>query len=730
MIKRNGISLSLIVAATIFSTVSATASDLGTIQVESSTIVDKFKSKKSEVSNTTTISGEVVDESHAENIQQVLQSIPGVTSEVSSGDSLKIHLRGVENQMYMGEKPGVAIVIDGVPVFERTGSVNIDLDNIESIKVIKGGASYLFGDDALSGAVIITTKKGSKYANNEGAYEFGSYGYQKLLAKAGYANDALSFHIQASERKADGYHEDSSYSAKYLNGKLQYYIDDSSDLTFGLELSKRKKDTHGTVGGAKEAKTNPESRYRGAQTSRDYARNFDVDLLKLFLTYSKDFSNNTNLLLNGYMYQDHTTFKTAPQTRTNTGATDTTLDDNAYVNFNDYKQIQKGVKSEFSTSSNSFATLLGLDLRSMEKKNKTTYLVNQALITSYFPFSAIADYYKAGDLSADDKTDEYVYAGYGEYKQGITQDLIATANLRYDLIKLNYKDYQANNNHKKDFNVYSYRLGLNYQLNDKNTLFTNFSTGFRAPSIDQLYAGDNYSAYNPAQSNPNLKPEQSNNYEIGLRGSLSNINYEASLFQIDRYDFIMKSSGNYGKTSTTYMWDNIGGARHRGLELALNGPLTQELSFNLAYTYLDAVYTDYTNFGMDLGGTVYTYDVTGNTIPRTSKHQLNVITNYQANKELKFSAEVNAKSSYYADDLNKLKIKEQAIVNLGADYKTKVSTFDVKLFVKVDNVFDNFYYNTVRSSSDRDGNGVFDYEDLSITVNPGRVYTAGLSVKF
>ena len=103
------------------------------------------------------ISGEKVDRAHTENIQQMLQSIPGVTTDLQSGDSLKIHIRGIENQVYMGEKPGVAVVIDGVPVFERTGRVNIDMDNIESIKVIKGGASYLFGDDALSGAVIITT---------------------------------------------------------------------------------------------------------------------------------------------------------------------------------------------------------------------------------------------------------------------------------------------------------------------------------------------------------------------------------------------------------------------------------------------------------------------------------------------------------------------------------------------------------------------------------------------
>ncbi|QFR43837.1 TonB-dependent receptor [Sulfurimonas xiamenensis] len=712
--------------------INASALDIGTIQVESSTIEDKFATKKTEVSTTTTISGEEVDEAHAESVQQLLQSIPGVTTEYTSGDSLKIHLRGVENQMYMGEKPGVAIVIDGVPVFERTGKVNIDLDNVESIKVIKGGASYLFGDDALSGAVIITTKKGAKYNHNYGAVEFGSYGYRKYLARTGYANDNLSFHIQASQKKSDGYWEDSDYESNYLNGKLQYYIDDTSDLSFGFEYADRTKDTHGTVGGETAARTNPESiYYEDDQGSRDYTRDYDVELLKLFLTYSKDFSNNSNLLVNGYIYTDDTTYMSAPQTRDSDGLTDPSFDDEDYTYDNDYAQIQRGIKSEYRSSFDTFATLLGLDLRFNEYENKSIYRVNQALITSYRPFTAISDYYTAGDAKSDDTTDENVYAVYGEYKQEITKDLSATANLRYDLIKLDYEDHM-DNKYKEDFKVYSYRLGMNYKINDNLDIYANYSTGFRAPTVTQLYAGST-SAWGYTENNPDLDPEKSHNYEIGLRARAKGIAYEAALFQIDRKDFIMKSSGNYGDSTRTYtdMWDNIGGARHRGLELSADGKATDKLSFNLAYTYLDAYYTQYDNFAIEFGGTDLTFfDATDNQIPRTPRHQLNLILDYMPINELKLTTEVNAKSDYYADDLNQIKIAGHATVNLLANYTNKIGDYQYNLFARVDNVFDKFYYNTARSSGDRNEDGVFDAEDLSITVNQGRVYTAGLSVKF
>lgn len=130
----HSILLSSLIASSCFG-----AENLGTIGIDSTTIDDRFHPSRTEVSSTSSIEGTKVDEAHIENLQQVLQSIPGITSEIKAGDTLKIHIRGVENQRYMGEKPGVAVVIDGVPVFERTGAVNIDLDNIASIKVIRGG---------------------------------------------------------------------------------------------------------------------------------------------------------------------------------------------------------------------------------------------------------------------------------------------------------------------------------------------------------------------------------------------------------------------------------------------------------------------------------------------------------------------------------------------------------------------------------------------------------------
>jgi len=704
---------------------------LNPLSVTASTIDDKFDSQKQEASNVTVISGETVDAAHAENIQQILNSVPGLTTEIQSGDSLKIHIRGVENQRYMGEKPGVAIVIDGVPVFERTGRVNIDLDNIESIKVIKGGASYLFGEDALSGAVIITTKRGAKNAYNALGFETGNFGYRKYLARTGYANNDLNVYVQATRRTSDGYWEDSDYDTRYLNSKLQYYIDDTSDVTAGVEISRREKDSHGTVKGVTQALTNPRS-YDDGSGDRDYTRMYDVALEKYFLTYSKEFGDNTNLMVNAYQYNDETDFLSAPIKYDTSGTLVT--DDDAYSTGNDYYQIQRGIKSEFRTTTDALGILFGLDFRDNYYENKARIIEDYA--SRIRPTVTVVT---AGTITQDDETDENVYAAYGELKYAWSDALVLTTNARYDHITMDYTDNLHALDLDKSFDVGSYRVGATYAFNAQASLYTNVSTGFRAPTVDQLFAGD-ISPTGTTLSNPDLKPETSMNYEIGLRGTAGFFEYDAAIFQIDRDDYIMATVGQYASIDKSIPDDanqyrNIGGMRNRGFELALNTDRSKRLYAELAYSFIDARFTQYDNFNLILGNpysnyTVEHYDLSGKRIPRVSKHTGNFRVNYLNDARWLWTLELNARSRYYADELNRLEIPGYAVVNLMATYAGKTMGYSYELFAKIDNLTDTFYYNTARASGDNNYDGTYDAEDLSLTVNPGRVLTAGLSVKF
>jgi len=711
-------------------TMNAQAEDLGLIQVESSTIDDRNIDWRSEPSSVAVISGEEVDKAHTENVQQMLQSIPGITTEFSSGDTLKIHIRGVDNNRFMGEKPGVAVVIDGVPVFERTGKVNIDMDNIETIRVIKGGASFLFGEDALSGAVIITTKRGAKYAGYKLAAEAGSFGYKKGLARVGMAEDDYSFHIQGSTRSTDGYYFQSDYTADYLNGKLEYYLDNDSDITFGFEQSRRDKDSHGTVTGVTQATLDPKS-----VNGRDYVRMFDVELAKYFVTYNKDLADNKNLMVNIYQFTDDTEYNSAPVRYDATGAAVTDVD--SYTTHNIYEQIQRGLKTELRGSAAKSAWLGGIDIRDNQYDNYAVY------ITDHKPSpSPMAPVLTAGTVIGDNLTDETVNAIYGEYKYNIAKDTVVTVNGRYDNITLDYTDgIDANLNGEEEFNVTSWRLGANHQLKDNLGIYATLSTGFRAPTAEELFYGDS-NLGNDVDPNRNLDPEKTFNTEIGLHNQTqwadTKVDIDLAIFQLDRDDFIMPSVGQYASNNTgSSSFENIGGARHRGIELGIQTDETKTWSFGLAFTYLDAVFTDYDNYYLSLNnpytpaGTSVLYDNTGNDVPRVPKAHINLTTVYRISSTHTVTAEVDNKSSYYADEINQEKIDGHTVLNLLWNYDFKQGEKATwTMFARIDNVLDENYYNVARGHYDSNYDGTYDADDLSIVVNQGTTITAGAEVKF
>jgi iron complex outermembrane receptor protein len=363
----------------------------------------------------------------------------------------------------------------------------------------------------------------------------------------------------------------------------------------------------------------------------------------------------------------------------------------------------------------------------------------------------------AGYVQSDNSTDEAVQAVYGEAKFRVSTPLVVTLNGRIDHIAYDYTDLKDSKNLDKSFNVGSWRVGANYALQENMDLFGNVSTGFRAPTVDQLFAGT-LTPTGGTANNPDLVPETAINIEFGLRtkttlfGATTEI--DATLFQIERDNYIMSTAGQYSPSTGVLsdMYDNIGGMRNRGLELALTSKPSTSFSWDLAYTYIDARFTSYDNFNLQLGTKAWNsttpdtcadvvaaptsnwcvvhYDLAGYSVPRVPDHHINLTLRFKPDSFWTISGEMDSQSAYYADELNWVEIAPRTTFNLLANYDRKKGKQIWSYFGRIDNVLGDDYYNTARGSSDQNGDGVFDEEDISITVNQGRTYTAGLSVTF
>jgi len=690
------------------------AVELSEVKVESSTIEDLNYDKKTEVSTVNVIDEKTIDEINPKNINEILQSVPGITADVRNS-GVEIHIRGIGQQEFMGEDTGVAIVIDGVPVLQNGGKVKFNVDEIESIKVIKGGASYLYGNTALAGAVIITTKKAKNKNSADLKLEVGNYGYQNAELNAYKSTDDYSANINVNYTDDDSYWgiEGKNWT-KSANGKLQYYINDDSDITFGANYTDKFEAGGGSVTGVTNATLHPE----GVVGDWSYLRDYYSTLQKYFALYSQDFNNGSNLKAQTYYYQDSYDYKSGPEDTTGDG-----LDD-SYRNKINEDIDQYGLKIEYRGELNKLAYMIGTDLGQRKLDSYTIQLVDSSRGT-------------AGDTSAGDST-ENNYAIYAETKYKLSQKMTFVLNGRYDYNNYNYDsashEFDGTNwvdstvSRETSFNNFSYRVGTTYIINKAEILFANLSTGFRNPTVEQMYKGDFDSNY---INNPDLKQETTINYEIGMRGDINIISYEASLFLTDTKDIISRSAGTYYSSATDNMYDNVGDARNRGFELSVKSDRSKQLSFSLAYTYLDAYYRKHKPFTVALGSRStaddVTYDITGNQLPRVPHQKFNFITYYKVMKKLELMGTLYAQSSYYADETNFATMPGYATVNLKATYQHKK---DMEFFVQVNNIFDRQYYQTVYLYSDKNGDGVLNGEDASITVDPGRIMYAGLKYRF
>jgi len=116
------------------------------------------------------------------------------------------------------------------------------------------------------------------------------------------------------------------------------------------------------------------------------------------------------------------------------------------------------------------------------------------------------------------------------------------------------------------------KLGLTRRLGDSFSAYLQYSSGFRAPPPEDVNIGLDLPLLNiRAIPNPDLKPEQSNGYEIGLRYESASLRFTVSGYCTDYDDFI-ESKVNLGADPATkviiFQSQNIERARVYGTEVS------------------------------------------------------------------------------------------------------------------------------------------------------------------
>lgn len=463
---------------------------------------------------------------------EALRDVPGAAV-VQTGSF------GGQTSLFMrgGQSNYVKVLVDGVPVNQPGGSfdfANLTTDNVERIEVVRGPASVLYGSDAVTGVVQIFTRRGTGPSRIEAGVRGGTYGTLAWEAEASGGTHGAGYSISLSHFASDGtYAFNNRYHDTVLSGLARVTPDDRTDATFSLRYGDNV--SHFPTNGAGVPVDHNQFTYGSGPTlGLDLGHYFTRRLEARVLLAT----NETN---GG--------FDNRP---------DSTADSSRFQSLDDVRRSSADLRANLYLPSGPVVTVGAV----VEQERERSFNVCE---TSF------------GDCSTPpiDST-RWNTAFYAQAVTGADRRIALTTGVRVE-------DNQR-------FGTYAaYRVGAVYRLGGGRRLRANAGTGFREPTFFENYS-TGFSV-----GNPDLKPEHSRSWEVGVEQSLARTRASLAATFFDQR-FVDMIDYNPGAAPGAPNYYNVAAADANGLELGAVLTPVEPVSMAVSYTYL---HTEVTNPGFD-----------------------------------------------------------------------------------------------------------------------------------
>ena len=484
MIKRAGV-LALILACTVYATDLNEVQffeDSGVIRLEETTISgDGFENTiRDTPKNITIVTAQDIKESGAKNVVEAVKSVPGVRVSEGTGKTGVIDVRGQGANTQMN----TAIIVDGVKMnpidMSSFNLYSIPIETVEKIEIIPSGASVVYGDNTVGGAVNIITKNGKGKDSLILQAEGGSY--ESYNGNLGFNTTVDKFKIfgNVTGKTTDGYRENGYLRSQDVMAGTRYQINGANALTLKYDYHK---DHMGFPGPLFQSEIDDDRTQTG--TPDDWGKN-ESHRFNLGYNYKKD---NLEIINNTTYYEK--SYKSAMAMRYS--ETFTSSQTNSKY---DTANLSNDFKMKYNTDRNKF--IAGFDILDGELKSKTDNL-----------------YATYKNITAKKQS----IGGFISDTYSFTDKVDFTGGIRQQQTKFDYSIDED-----KTYNNTVYDLALNYKYSETGSTFISYGTDFRTPTTDEII--EVYSS----NINTDLKPQTGENIEIGVKDYIADTFISASVF--------------------------------------------------------------------------------------------------------------------------------------------------------------------------------------------------------
>jgi iron complex outermembrane recepter protein len=576
-----------------------------------------------------------IELSETRNIQDVLKKVSGVfTEDRRHQESNLISFRGIGLHSHVTR--GILILVDGISVNEAMGRASfegIDLESAESVEVLKGPVSALYGPNGITGVINVVSKEPLNEFSTNIKASFGSYNSQRLSGSISGGLGEFNLGVTGAHYTSDGYQDRSNYASNKIGFKLNRNHDYWGIFNFSANYIYSDSEHGGTLDSAQFAD-------RETLATRKFTGNVK-DLMRFTFAHQKFWGAKTSLSTNVYYRSRY--------------------DEGHYMDsrFGKDDLYLFGGEIRFNTTFDIIEKennlIAGLSIEREDGKSKL--------------FSRDGETGIIGDITGDATSLYNMFGFYLQTQYELFDKLKLLAGIRYDVIQYDWADKfntgEDNSTAENSVSAISPKFGFTYNGFEDISIYGNMGKGFNPPQIEQLFSSTS------TIPNPDLKPEYLTNYEIGIRGNFTrSINYQISFYTMDFQDQVVAD----GDDPRALVYENIGETTHKGFESAINFSVFSNACIYFNHSFTEANFVDHPDYN-------------NNQIRKVPKHQFGVGINYTSSVGVSATLDYKWVDKYFMDNENTTMYEGYSVLDAKVIYRWK----GYLASLNVNNLFDANY---------------------------------------
>lgn len=582
-------------------------------------------------------------------LEEPLRRVPGVRveSELGTPHRTRIIVRGTgtraNNPAGSGVR-GVRVLVDGIPKNNAGGSaqdlINIDLQSIGRIEVVRGPSSALYGNQS-GGVVNLITEEPPAAPFLEYRQLVGAYGLFGEHLKLGGRSDRFGYILSGFRTDQDGWREHSEFHRTGMHSKFAVQVDERTSLTGVLSYDRHWEQSPGPL--TRELFEEDPRQADPVFADNDVQATLDELRLGISVHRSELFGSGDALELTGYYIPRHLgpflqIGVRIPQDFQNRGA------NLRYTNSGPLGDLD----SRFT---------IGADFQ------------NTPIVTGVFAR-------EGGAVFAMLEENATTFGAYALEDLNLSPQVVLSAGVRYDHIRFSSRDLAREGvpEASRTYDQLTPKLGLTWLPRPDVSLYATFGRGFETPVIGELRVlPEGAFGFNQA-----LDPQKTTNFEVGARGEpTERLSFEVAAFR-QVVDDLISPVGTFPRNS----FENVGEVDQLGIEVAGTVRLPAGVELYGMYTFTDFTIEDFRT---------ETADFSGNTLPGVPDHTLFGELRWRHASGFTASADVQHVSSFWFDNANSGQNEPYTVVDLHARHEWNAGQVRLAPFLGVNNLTDETY---------------------------------------